>query len=111
MREIIVKSNSFTAKDSINSRSGQSLQDMEDASTLTIVAAAAMNVTDEEDGELKKVSVLVTEDKEYMTSISATVFDVMPDVIELLNEEPVLEIRVNKRESNGGREFITLTIL
>lgn len=110
MRNMVMKSEGFTNKDSINSRNGEALQD---STGEIIVRAAAMMEVDDEDGEGKKtVTVLVTPDNHYFTAISATVYDVMPDVIAIIDEEEApVTVRIDSRTSKSGRDFLTLTIL
>lgn len=103
--------NNFTKKDEINSRNSLALQDLPDGQLLTINKAAVINRVDAETGENKEVSILVTEEGEVYSAISATVCDVMDDIIELMEEEPIVNLRLNKRKSKAGREFLSLTIL
>lgn len=113
MRDIITASKNFTRRDIINSRSGYPLQDFE-GNSLTIpevVAAAIMKDTDTETGEIKDITVIKTSDSHYFTSISATVYDCMEDVIEILDEESTISVRVDKRTSKGNREFLTIVVL
>lgn len=101
----------FTKKDEINSRNSLALQDLPDGHILTINKAAVISRLDVETGESKEVSILVTEDGEVYSAISATVCDIMDDIIELMEEEPIVNLRLNKRKSKAGREFLSLTIL
>lgn len=113
MRTIIDATKSFTKRDIINSRSGFPLQDF-DGDSLTIpeiVAAAIMKDTDTETGEIKDITVLKTSNSHYFTSISATVYDCMEDVIGILDEESTISVRVDKRKSKGNRDFLTLVVL
>jgi len=113
-RELIAKTNNFTKKDEINCKNGFALQDFEgDSITLeNVTKAAMMETTDSDTGELKEVSVLVTDDDQYMTSISSTIYDIMADLIDIIDEQGSASIRINKRKSKGaGRTFLTATIL
>ena len=111
-REIIRQSAKFSKKDTINSRNGYALKDVENGEVLTVTACAQMTNTDEETGELKYVTVLVTPEKEYYTAISAMIYDAAPDLIDMLDDvDSAVEIKVGKRNSKAGREFLTMTIL
>lgn len=103
--------NNFTKKDAINSRNSFALQDLDDTTILTVIKAAIVQRPDLETGEDKEVSILVTNDGEVYSAISATVCETMCDIIDLLEEEGTLAIRLNKRKSKAGREFLSLTIL
>lgn len=113
MREIINASHNFSKRDTINSRSGYPLQEF-DGSTMEIpevVACAMMKDTDEDTGEIKNISVIKTKDSHYFTSISETVYDTMDAVIEILDEEGSVSLRVDKRQSKSKRDFLTLLVL
>lgn len=112
MREIINKSTGFTKRDLVNSRAGNPLQDFEKSMTINnIMAIATCKDTDEETGEIKNVGILRTSDMVYYTTISETVFDTLDDVIDILDEEGEISVRVDKRRSNSGRDFLTLVVL
>lgn len=113
MREqkIINQSNNFTKRDMVNSKAGYPLQDF-DGSKMEIknVKAAAMTEV-VEDGEKKEVSIIVTDDNQYYTSISSTIYDSMPDIIDILDDETKVDLRIIKRESKSGREFLSVIVL
>ena len=111
MRKITNQTEKFTKRDSANSRNGLPLQELEHKSTLHIIAAAIMEDTDEETNETKEIGVFVTGEKEYYTTISATVIDTMYDLIDIMSDEGEVDVRIEKRKSKGGREFLSLVIL
>lgn len=112
MNREIINSVNFSKRDAINSRNGVALQDLADGSELVVTAAAQMTVPDEETGEIKNVSVIITEDKDCYTSISSTIYDVIGDLIDIISDENRARIRINQRKSKGNnRTFLTLTIL
>lgn len=111
-RKVIEQSENFTKRDSINSRNGYPLQDLEDKMILEISACAIMEDDDEETGERKEIGVLVTSEKEYYTTISGTVIDALYDLGDILKEEGNVRVRIGKRKSKGaGRTFLTLDII
>ena len=107
-REIINATANFTKWDFINSKNGYALQD-EAGNTLNVTRAAMLDVDDEE-GQ-KKVSVLVTEDGQYFTAISKSVFEVMDDIIDLITDEGMAKVKINSRKSKGGRDFLTVFVI
>lgn len=107
-REIINATSNFTKWDFINSKNGYALQD-EAGNTLNVTRAATLDVDDEE-GQ-KKVSVLVTEDGQYFTAISKSVFEVMDDIIDLITDEGMARVKINSRKSKGGRDFLTVFVI
>lgn len=112
MAREIKNSVNFTKKDAINARNGQALQDLPDGTRITVKSAAMLSVADEDTGEVKDVSVLITDDGDCLTSISATVYQIMDDIIDIITDDGVADIRVNQRTSKGNnRKFLTLTIL
>ena len=111
MKRLLAATKNFDKKDLINSRNGLSLQDEENGFVIEVTKAATMEDTDEETGELKKISVLIDPEGRTYTSISATVDDIMDDVIELLDEGEPISLRLLKRKSNGGREFLSFQVM
>lgn len=107
-REIINSTGSFTKWDFINSKNGFALQD-EAGNTLNVIRAATLDVDDGE-GQ-KKVSVLVTEDGQYFTAISKSVFEVMDDIIDLITDEGMAKVKINSRKSKSGRDFLTIFVI
>lgn len=111
MKRLLTATKNFDKKDLINSRNGLSLQDEENGFVIDVTKAATMEDTDEETGEIKKISVLIDPEGKTYTSISATVDDIMDDVIELLDEGEPISLRLLKRKSNGGREFLSFQVM
>lgn len=107
-REIIDSTDNFTKWDFINSKNGYALQD-EAGNTLNVTKAAILDVEDE-DGQ-KKVSVMVTEDGQYYTAISKSVYEVMGDIIDLITDEGMARVKINSRKSKGGRDFLTIFVI
>lgn len=102
----------FTKRDMINSRNSFALQDLDDGTQLQVEKAAVINRPDLETGEEKEVAILVTTDGTVYSAISATVRDVLDDTIDLIEDEGgAVTVRLNKRKSKAGREFLSLTVL
>lgn len=112
-KEVIMSSTKyFTKKDEINSRNSMALQDLDSGTILTVQKAALLQRKDLETSETKDVAILVTDDGEVYSAISAIVCDLMDDLIELIDESAEeVQVRLNKRKSKAGREFLSLTIL
>lgn len=112
MREqkVIKQSKNFSKRDLVNSKAGYPLQEFDGEMEIKNVVALAMAEVKEDDDE-KEVTIIVTEDKQYFTSISATIYDAMPDVIDILDEENKVNLRILKRESKGGRDFLSVVVL
>lgn len=114
-RVIVYSTKNFTKKDAINSRSGIALQEVIDHSTqqasLIISKCAAMQVDDEETGEKKNVTVLITDDGFCYTSISPTVYDCTDDLVDIIDEEGETEVRIRLRKAQkSGRDFLSMFI-
>lgn len=111
-REIVLSTNNFGKKDFINARNGFSLQDCEANAVLHIVKAAIILGPDNEaEDDTRQVAILMDGEGVTYTSISETVLDSMSDVCELIDEEGAQDIKLFKRKSKGGRDFLTLSIL
>ena len=67
--------------------------------------------TSKETGEVKRISVLIDHEGKTYTSISATIDDIMDDVIELLDEGEPVSLRLLKRTSSNGREFLSFQVM
>lgn len=112
--DILSSTGGFNKRDALNSKNGIALQDFEGDSMVipNVVKAACATNVDEDTGELKNVSILVTEDQTYFTSISSTIFENMDDLMDILEDEKKIDVRINRRVSKGNkRDFLTLTVL
>lgn len=106
------KTSNFTKRDEINARNSFALQDLENGAVLTVPKAGLITRPDMETGEPKEVAVLVTDDGTVYSAISATVCDTMDDIVDLIEDEGnAIQVRLNKRKSKAGREFLSLTVL
>lgn len=110
-REVITSTANFTKKDNINARNGFSLQDVAQDEILKIDRAAIVMGNDKDGGEKRQVAVLMSDDGVAYTSISENVLDALEDICEIIDETGSVDIRVFKRKSKQGRDFISLSIL
>lgn len=100
----------------INAKNGAgvSLKDLATGTSFVITGALQYKeLIDNYGSETESVvSAMIGEDGLVYSSVSPTVGDVVIDLIELLKDETVktLTITVIKRESKGGREFLSLTV-
>lgn len=111
---VIASVGGFSKRDVLNSKNGIPMKDFDGDSMMipNVVKGAIAEATDEETGEIKYISVLVTDDQTYFTSISGTIYDSMPDVLDILEDEQKINVRINKRVSKGNkRDFLTITVL
>lgn len=107
-----IKTSNFTKRDIINSRNSFALQDLDNGTEIVVAKAGIITRPDMETGEPKEVSVLIIEDGTVYSAISATVCDTMEDIVDLIEDEQApVTIRLNKRKSKAGREFLSLTVL
>lgn len=116
-RTILSQTHNFSKRDMVNARNGFSLQSLDDGTKLAIHSCAVIhddksNPTYEGEHD---VAILITDDGTAYTAISATVVESTHDIIDIMNEledsDEMLYIRVCKRTSKGGKEFLTLTLL
>lgn len=110
MRETTKKTRNYTKRMNVNAAVGLSLKDVN--KQLKVNAAAMHIQTDNETGEVKYAGVLVDVDGTIYSFISKAVVDVMPDVIDIIEEEGEIDVRIDKRKSKDSEyEYLTLTIL
>ena len=111
----MIKHINFTAKDKVNALAGAASLKEFSAKTIHVVGAALDNATDVETGEVKTVAYLVADnngERRIISTISGTACESVSAIIDYMTEEnlPAVDISVNARKSNGGREFLTLTV-
>lgn len=110
-RTIIANTRNFTRRDAINCKNAEPLQDYVDSFTEinNVTKAAMLEVTDEETGEIKYVSVIITDDMVY-TSISATIYETIGDLIDIIDDEGHADIMVKRRKAKSGRDFLSMFV-
>ena len=104
----------MTVKDLMNAKGGStSLQKMVDK-VITVTGMATDVTTDSETGKEINVSYLASADGTVYGAVSGTVNNSVEMIINALEEGDLtvpMDIRVNGNTSNGGRTFLTITIL
>lgn len=100
----------FSKLDVINAASSITLQD--NTGEVVTVTGIALDERPDENGEAQKVALFKT-DKGIMSTISASVLRVVPDIIDYLLSEGKQEIgmKINSGTSKQGREFITVEFI
>lgn len=112
----MIKNINFTAKDKVNAQgSAASLKDYA-GQTIHVIGAAIDTATDVETGEVKNVAYIVADNngsRTVISTISATAMDCINAIIDYMTEENATSVDavVNSRKSNGGRDFLTVSIL
>ena len=100
-------------KDLINAQTGSiKLQSMKDK-VITVTGLAVGQAIDNETGELKPVGYLATPEGVFGT-VSATVIPAIENIIDAVDDGDITlpcEIKVHGRTSNGGREFLTVSVM
>ena len=109
-RKVIEQSKNFTKKDFINSRNGSPLQEFA-GEKLTVTACAIMEGVDEKQQPIEIGNIVTTEGS--FTTISANIIDSIRDIIDMEAEEGAVsyDIKINKRKSKQGRDFLSLIVL
>lgn len=79
--------------------------------TLTVTGAAIADETNTDSGEISEVGYIFDKDGNVYGTISATVIDMLPALIDLLDEISELPMTVVHRKAKSGREFISLQIV
>lgn len=86
-----------------------SLQTVSD--TLTVTGAAIADEPNRDSGEMSEVGYLFDKEGNVYGTISSTVIAMLPDLIELLDEDGEIPINVVHRNANSGREYLSLQIV
>ena len=94
MKKILSSTDSITKMDIINAEASQSFKDMP------------------KDGEVGQFAYIFTPDGDVYGGNSATVYRACEGLIDLMADDPNgdFNVRVNSRPTNGGRDFLTLTV-
>lgn len=79
--------------------------------TLTVTGAAIADETNTKSGEISEVGYVFVKDGSVYGTISATVIEMLPTLIDLLDEVGELPMTVVHRKAKSGREFISLQIV
>lgn len=107
----------MTKKDVINAETSSiALQTLENGAVIEIKGAAVAETPDTETGEVRNVGYMVCTDGQIYGCVSATAIKSIEGIVEVFPDEAEngvdrLEVKVIKRKSNAGREFISLLIL
>lgn len=107
-----MKSINMTAKDLINAKSS-SVPVKTAPPRFKATGFAIAEDVDKESGEVREVGYIVAEDQTVYGTISNTAISTISDIIAAVEENTFdlpVEIGVSLRKSNGGREFITLSV-
>lgn len=107
-----MRSINLTAKDIINAKSS-SVPVKTAPPRFKATGFAIAEDVDKESGEVREVGYIVAEDQTVYGTISQTAISTISDIISAVEEntfELPVEIGVALRKSNGGREFITLSV-
>lgn len=83
---------------------------IENGITFDVVKVGSFPDTDK-DGNNVNVSCLMTPDGEIFTSISATIYDSLDMLYDIISDEGKVTVKVNENTSNNGRKFYQLQIL
>lgn len=89
------------------------LQDLT-GNEITIVNVVNYNDTDKETGEEKTITTFKTADGDFVGTVSQNVSDIISMCMETYGEitpDNPLSVRVKKRKSNNGRDFLSLEII
>lgn len=79
--------------------------------TLTVTGAAIADTANRESGEISEVGYLFDKEGNVYGTISDTVMDILPELIELLDEVGEILLNVVHRKAKSGREFISIQIV
>lgn len=77
---------------------------------INVISVGSFDDTDK-DGNPVKVSVLMDKSGNIYTTISATIYDSLVLLEDIIADENEVEVVVNESTSNGGRKFFMLEVL
>lgn len=107
----------MTKKDIINAETSSiALQTLENGAVIEIRGAAVTETADMETGEARNVGYMACTDGQIYGCVSATAIKSIEGIVDLFTDEAEngvdkLNVKVIKRKSNAGREFISLLIM
>lgn len=112
MARRITNGANFGAKDVFNITGAETLDSVK-GSTIRVVGAALGLDVSHDTGEEVATGYLKAEDGAIYSTISPTAQQSIDALIVVFNDEPntPVDIKVNTRKSNAGREFIVLTMV
>lgn len=99
--------NTLTKKELFNAKNNGVA--VADGMELSIVGVGTFPDTDK-DGNAVNVTALKSEDGAIYTTISATIFDCIDMLADIINDETKVTIVVHEKESKNGRKFLQLEI-
>lgn len=110
MRTITLSTNNITAKDKFNAQSSKALREVA-GQTIEVAKALLMEDVNEEDGTTQVSGTLITTDGSAYGTISGTVIDQIIPLIDIINEDgSTIELLVDVRKSNAGRDYLQLVM-
>lgn len=109
MKTITLQTKDFGTIDKFNIKAGaKSLKDAVGES-LTVTKACVGRDVDSDGVEVDAAAIIT--DKGAYTTISATAVELITDLIEIIDEMGDAEVLVESRKSNGGRDYLVLTLV
>lgn len=110
MKQITSMTNNFETRDKFNIKAGaKSLKDA--VGEKLVVKKACIGLDTDKDGTEVTAGAIIT-DKGAYTSISATAVDLISDLIDMIDDgETDLAVMVESRTSNGGRDYLVLSLV
>ena len=110
MKQITSMTNNFETRDKFNIKAGaKSLKDA--VGEQLVVKKACIGLDTDKDGTEFTAGAIITDNGAY-TSISATAVDLISDLIDMIDDgEEDLAITVESRTSNGGRDYLVLSLV
>lgn len=110
MKQITSMTNNFETRDKFNIKAGaKSLKDT--VGEKLVVKKACIGLDTDKDGTEVTAGAIIT-DKGAYTSISTTAVELISDLIEMIDDgEDELTVMVESRTSNGGRDYLVLSLV
>lgn len=109
MKQITSMTNNFETRDKFNIKAGaKSLKDA--VGEKLVVKKACIGLDTDKDGTEVTAGAIIT-DKGAYTSISATAVDLISDLIDMIDDGEDLAVMVESRTSNGGRDYLVLSLV
>lgn len=109
MKQITSMTNNFETRDKFNIKAGaKSLKDA--VGEKLVVKKACIGLDTDKDGTEVTAGAIIT-DKGAYTTISATAVDLISDLIDMIDDGEDLTVMVESRTSNGGRDYLVLSLV
>lgn len=108
MKEILKATENFTTVDKFNTKMTLALKDA--AGKVLTVSKVAVGKDLDQEGNETVAAAFITEEGVYGT-ISDTVIELADTLVDIINEQGDVQVKVESRKANSGRDYLALVLI